>query len=396
MAVGADPLSSSVEAWRQEVSNTKDELVVGGNTLELLHDGERFFPAMLDAIEESKREIFVEMYWFASDQIGWRVARALMDKAREGLDVRLVYDAVGSVDASVTLFDALRAAGVRVMEYNPITPWRRRFRLENTTRRNHRKIVVCDGNIGFTGGINVGDQWASKLDGGGGWRDDMIAIRGPSADALRAVFLHGWDYLETHGQSAWAKLPPALFPEASKEVSVLANHYFGKKRAIRSSYLAQINEAKRSVYITNSYFVPDRVVRAALIRAARRGVDVRILVPGLSDVPIVQHAGRKLYRNFIKQGVRIYEYLPRVLHSKTVIIDSSWSAIGTYNLDFLSWQSNLEVTAAIRSEAVAKQMTIRFLSDLEDAQAIDEAFFESLNWLDKLVQSLAFRFRRFL
>lgn len=375
---------------------TQQELLVDGNKLELLHDGEMFFPVMLDAIANAEREVFVEMYWFASDQIGWHVARRLMDRAREGLDVRLVYDAVGSVNASSILFDALIAAGVRVIQYNPIAPWRHTFRLQNTTRRNHRKIVVCDGAVGFTGGINVGDQWAPQSFGGQGWRDDMIRIEGKSAHALRAVFLHGWNYLETHGQNAWAELPPTMFPEPSSRVTVLANHYFGKKRAIRSTYLAQINGATSQIYFTNSYFVPDRVLRAALVRAADRGVDVRVLVPGVSDVAIVQKATRKLYRYFTKNGVRIYEYLPRILHSKTLVIDREWTSIGTYNLDYLSWQSNLEVTAAIQDKALGAQMCDRFLQDLDDSQEIDETYFTSLTWFDRFVQSLAFRFRRFL
>ena len=185
----------------------------------------------------------------------------------------------------------------------------------------------------------------SRDDGGGGWRDDMVRIEGGAVREMCGVFLHG---LSTIAERQIEDLPDSLEQDdGSSPVRVLANHFFGERRAIRRAYLERISTAKTSVYITNSYFVPDRAIRKALTQAVHRGVDVRVLLPAENDVPAVYYASRRNYGWLLKRGVRIYEWTGEILHSKTASVDGSWCTVGTYNLDYRSWRFKLEVTVSI-------------------------------------------------
>jgi len=387
---------------RHKLGSTRGfEAYVEGNRVTLLHDGGQCFPAMLDAIAHARHEVLLEMYWFGSDATGWRFAEALMDKAREGVPVALIYDAVGSIDSDGRIFDAMRAAGVHVIDYNPIAPWRRRFRWGVINRRNHRKMLMVDRRVGFTGGVNIGDEWAAEADGGGGWRDDMVRVEGLAVTSMRTIFLHTWDRLvrEESGEHTEVgdEIPPARFTgESDAKVRVLANHYLGERRAIRATYLDRIRRAEKSVYITNSYFLPDRSIRRALIHAARRGVEVRVLLPGESDVPAVSHASRRMYGWFMDAGVHLHEWRGNVLHAKTAVVDERWTTVGTYNLDHRSWHFNLEVTVAIEDEAVGRAMRDRFFQDLAQAPEVDERSYRYRPMGDRLLEHFFYLFRKLL
>lgn len=349
------------------------EAMVGGNRVTLLHDGAQAFPAMIEAIRGARTEILLEMYWFHSDVTGMAFAEALMAKAREGVRVRVIYDAVGSFEAEERMWSALREAGCGVWEYNPVAPWRKRFRIGVVNRRNHRKVLVVDGKLCFTGGINIGDPWAPETAGGGGWRDDMIAVEGPAALQMRAVFVHAWKQLTGEELLLEGIERPSRSEllRGDAPVLVLANEYLGERRAIRRAYLRQIRGAMKTVYLTNSYFVPDRVIRRELARAVRRGVDVRVLVPGESDLLAVFHASRRLYDFLLRNGIKIYEWQRSVLHSKSAVIDGRWCTVGTYNLDHRSWRFNLEITVAVEDVEVAKAMERRYVQDLAHALPVD-------------------------
>ena len=368
------------------------------NALTLLHDGAEVFPAMLAAIAEARDEILLEMYWFGSDEVGRRFAAALAAKARAGLRVAVLYDAVGSLETDGSFFRWLVAAGVEVREFNPVAPWRRRFDLAAINRRDHRKLLVLDGRVGFTGGVNLGDPWAPKSEGGGGWRDDMVRVEGPAALTMRAIFAHGW---ETAGGlfRAMSKLDgaaiTALPPEGAR-VRLLANHDFGDARAIRSAYLEQIKHARHNVFITNSYFLPDRVVRRALIRAARRGVDVRVLIPGKIDVPAVAYAAQRMLPRLLRAGVKVYRWGGEILHAKTASVDGCWATVGTYNLDHRSWRYNLEVNLAVSDEGFAAALSAKFLEDLEASNEVKSQDLEGRSIKARLLEMFFWRFRRLL
>ena len=375
---------------------------VEGNHVTLLHDGAQCFPAMLQAIASARHEVLMEMYWFGSDATGWRFAEAMMNKAREGVPVALIYDAVGSLDTNAQVFAAMRAAGVHVIDYNPIAPWRRRFRFGVVNRRNHRKMLMVDRRVGFTGGVNLGDEWASEAEGGGGWRDDMVRIEGLAVTSMRTIFLHTWNRLIREERDGVVgdvgdEIPPAHYAgESEAKVRVLANHYLGERRAIRATYLERVRRAKRSVYITNSYFVPDRSIRRALTRAARRGVDVRVLLPGESDVPAVSYASRRMYGWLMASGIKLHEWRGNVLHAKTAVIDGEWTTVGTYNLDYRSWRFNLEVTVAIEDVAIGRAMEARFFEDLQQAPEVTERAYRFRPLSDRLLEHFFYFFRKLL
>ncbi len=371
------------------------DTAVGGNRVGLLHDGAEAFPAMLEDIAAARSEILLEMYWFGSDRTGRRFAEALARRAKQGVRVRIIYDAIGSIEADDDMFVELEASGCEVHQYNPIAPWRQRFRLGLVNRRDHRKMLIVDGQIGYTGGLNLADPWAPESDGGQSFRDTMIRIDGPATADLRAVFMDSWTKLA--GEAAEpvpgvARIAGA--PDETCGVTILANKYLGERRAIRREYLRRIRLARRSVYLANSYFLPDRTIRRYLLAAVRRGVDVRVLVPGKSDVPAVYFAARRLYEPLLEAGVRLYEWHATVLHAKTAVVDGSWSTIGTYNLDYRSWRFNLEVTAAVDDPGFGTAMERRFLEDLANAAPVDIRHFGFRPLAERIAEHFFYMFRK--
>jgi cardiolipin synthase len=357
-----------------------------GNQVRLLHDGEQVFPVMLEAIRGARHEILLEMYWFDSDRTGREFADALLDKASEGVLVRVIYDAVGSITASDSMFTELAEGGVEVFEFNPIAPWRERFRFSRIGRRDHRKILVVDGYRAITGGINLADQWAPKREGGGGFRDDGVEIIGPAARQLR------WLFYRTFPRPTPAlELPDP--PSGPCSVTVLATELGHRQRDIYDTYVNAIARATRDVTITNSYFIPPRRVRAALARAVERGVRVRVIVPAISDVVVTQLAGRALYEGMLMRGIEIFEWTGGILHSKTACIDDDWCTVGTFNFDSLSIHYNLEVNVAIASAEVTGALRERTELDLRDAVAIDLASFRRRSLWSRLLERLCHAFR---
>ena len=371
---------------------------VSGNAVTLLHDGDRTFSEMKAAIEAATSEIWVEMYWFGSDRIGSEFARALMTKAREGIAVRVIYDAIGSFDSDGAMFEELRNAGVEVLEYNPIAPWRARFRIGVVNNRDHRKLLIVDRRVGFTGGTNWAQPWASPEKGGGGWRDDAVRIEGPAVEQMRTLFKHTWrSSLER--SPTLPSLPPLLLEQADNpkgRVTVLANRYLRESRAIRKMYVDRIRTAKKFVYISNAYFVPALRIRRALMEASNRGVDVRVIVPGKSDVPAVYYAARHLFQRLMNAGIKLHEWRGSMLHAKTATVDGQWCTIGTYNLDYRSLRFNLEVTAAIEDEQVSLAMQRKFEEDLQNAPQVDIEGWPKRSLFERLLEAFFYLFRKLL
>ncbi|MGD8606353.1 MAG: phospholipase D-like domain-containing protein [Myxococcales bacterium] len=371
---------------------------MSGNQVTLLHDGAQALPAMLEAIGDADREILLEMYWFGSDRTGRQFADALMAKAREGVRVRVIYDAVGSIETDPRMFDDMRNAGCQVEEFNPIAPWRARFRVGLVNHRDHRKLLVVDRQVGFTGGVNLGDEWAPAEADGGGWRDDTIRIDGPAVEQMRQIFEHGWHLLVEPPSMTAPDL--GLASDSTKaggsRVLVIANHYLGERRAIRHVYLQHIERARRAVCITNSYFVPDGSIQRALARAVARGVEVKVIVPGTSDVTAVWHAARKLYGRLLEAGIQLFEWQGSMLHAKTAVIDGRWCTIGTYNLDSRSLRFNLEVVATVEDSAVARAMEQRFDEDLADTKQVSLDEWRDRPLHARMLDDFFYRFHKLL
>jgi len=369
---------------------------VGNNRVELLRDGVEAYPRMLAAIESAREQCLLEMYWFDSDHAGRRFADALAAAARRGVEVAVIYDDIGSIGADQRMFDELAEAGAQVRVFNPVAPWRRRFRLDRLTLRDHRKILVVDGEIGFTGGCNLAAAWLPIDDGGRGWRDDAVRVEGPAVRGLTSSVLRTWHALGGPPLRRIRRSVPPSGTSGGQAVRVLAESYFRARREISRAYVRELYNAKERAWIRNAYFIPDRSVRRALGRAARRGVDVRVLMPGEIDVELVRHASRSTWGYLLRHGVRLFEYQAGVLHAKSAVIDGSWSTIGTFNLDYLSLRSNLEINVSVRDPGFGATMEASFIRDLDESREIDRPTFRFRPLGDRLLELLVYRFRKLL
>jgi cardiolipin synthase len=350
---------------------------VGDDEVRLLRDGVEALPAMLAAIAAARREILLEMYWIGPDAVGTKFREALAEKAREGVTVRVIYDAVGSLALTPSFWEPLVRAGGEVREYHPLSPLRPAFELARIEQRDHRKILVVDGTRGFTGGLNLARPWLPLEDGGEAWRDDMIEVIGNASQELRTLFYKTWRRM------GFRRLPqdPLRSLNVPDDLVPLSKHPRGRvyvlaslrrsRRNLRREYLARLNRAQKSIEIANSYFIPDRNVRNALYRAVLRGARVRVLVPSKSDVLVVQFALEAMYESLMRNGVDIYCHSGPMMHAKTTIIDDRWAMIGSYNLDERSQTKNLEVNIAVEDEAFALYVRRWFDRDVENAVHMD-------------------------
>lgn len=375
---------------------------VGTDEVRLLRDGVEALPAMLEAIKAAKREIILEMYWVGADAVGTKFREALARKAKEGISVRVIYDAVGSLAISLSFWESLIAHGGEVREFHPLSPLRPTFAVARIDQRDHRKILVVDGDHGFTGGLNLARPWLPLDDGGEAWRDDMIEVVGYAAQELRTLFYKTW-------RRIWLlSLPIApqqiVKFDAPRDLVPLSRHPTGKvyvlaslrrsKRNLMREYVSRINSARSSINIANSYFIPDRHVRNALYRAVLRGVRVRVLVPAKSDVAVVQFALEAMYESLLRNGVELYAFPGPMMHAKTAIIDDKWSTIGSYNLDERSRTKNLEVNIAVHDEPFAQYVRKWFDRDLVNAARVDLFEWRARPLVRRGVEAIAYALRK--
>lgn len=366
-----------------------DAHLLRGNSARLLVDGPQTFAAMRAAIAEARVRVLLESYIFEDDGLAAEMGELLATKAGQGVGVAVLYDAVGSFGTSQAFFDNLRARGVSVCAFNPVNPVRRPG-YWGINHRDHRKILVADDRVGFTGGINVSQVYASgssgsgsgggsgigsagrgdPAEGGRGWRDTQIELRGPVAPALARAFEDHW-----HSQGCRDRLPPAGGATAGNAgtttVQLLLSDPDDPSNPIYGSVLRAIDAARRSVHLTMAYFAPGPDMAAALCAAARRGVQVVLILPSRSDFGLILAAGRSYYAQLLGCGVRIHELQDALLHAKTAVIDGVWSTVGSSNLDWRSFVVNSEVNVVVLGEDFASVLERQFERDLAASQAID-------------------------
>ena len=381
-------------------------------TIELLRDGAATYPAWLQAIAAAQEEIVLEMYWFASDDTGRRFAGALAERARAGVDVRIIYDAIGSIGTDDAMWSMLTQAGAQVIEYHPLAPWRKRFSLTSISQRDHRKILVVDGTVAFTGGINIMDAAAPVAEGGAGWRDDAVKVTGWGAEELRRLFYDTWfksggppprrggkiaarDRLALIGAARAQALRRKGVVEPVDQLQVIGHAARGAHRTMRSLYLWHIRHAEKRILIANAYFVPDVGVRRGLVRAARRGVEVRVIVPARSDVPSVAFASSAMFGRLVKAGVHIHLWESGMIHAKTAVIDD-WATVGSYNLDYRSLLYNLEVNVASRASEFVAALEASFREDLGQTKEVSLADWKLRPFGQKMLEWIFYRLRKLL
>lgn len=372
---GAFP--ESVQVLDAVLEQLTDAPLFRNNDVELLLDGPATHGAMLEAIESAKHHVHLETYIFADDDVGTEFAEALAAKAREGIPVRVIYDSIGSREATGEFWAGIEAAGVVVREFNPVDPSEDRNPFDIDTR-DHRKLLIVDGQTAFTGGINIDRNYARPSDvvGGAspssGWRDTHMRVSGPAVAAFQRLFVRLWEELGSPLEEPPYEPPRARLAEGDTLVRVLSA--VGGDDGVSQiwvAYQAAAKVARDRIWITQSYFAPDDELMAAIVEAAARGVDVRILVAGFSDSQLLLNASRAYYADLLAAGADIYESQEHILHAKTMVVDGYWSTVGSSNLDYLSFLHNHEANAVVLSAAFAAQLEDVFLADLENAVEIE-------------------------
>jgi cardiolipin synthase len=365
-----------------------------GCAITVLRDGGETYPAMLAALAGAQRSICLETYILAADLTGDRFKAVLMERARAGIEVRVIYDAVGSFGLPGGWVDDMRAAGCQVIAFNPIAQWRRRFRLSH---RDHRKIIVVDDAVAFTGGLNISNDYAAVEEGGVGWHDMHCRVTGPIVLDLARMFRRSW--LRGGG----SPYPPPRTPRELAEkvpgesyARLIDNTRRRQRATTRRAYLHVLRAARTAVLIQNAYFLPDRGLRRAMTRAVRRGVAVSVMVPGRSDVKIIQWASLYALRGLARGGVKVFLWRGPMMHAKTCVVDALWSTIGSYNFDSMSRFNNLEVTVEILDPAIGGTLVTHFERDLQTCDPYDQEAWRQLPWWKKALSWLTFRLRRFL
>jgi cardiolipin synthase len=367
--------------------------LIAGNRVSLLFDGPATMREMMAAARAATSSINLESYIFDQDEIGTQFADLLIQKQHDGVQVNVMVDAVGVLAVPPAFFERMRAAGIRVVIFNPVNPAKAKGKWE-VNNRDHRKLMIVDGRIAFTGGINISSTYANsslfrskykkaKVDGDKvGWRDTHIKIEGPAVAALQYSFVNLW-IDQSGSELTQADYFPALAPVGDKILRVLATNPDGDFE-IYKSLLVAIGESKKSVHITSAYFVPDQQIVDALVAAAKRGVDVKLVLPGVSDHGMIRYAGQAFYEQLLAGGVKIFELQIAVLHAKTAVIDGAWATIGSSNIDRRSFIHNYELNVVVIDPAFGRDMESAFAEDLRDCKEVTLKGWRHRPWGDRV------------
>ncbi|MAF64340.1 MAG: cardiolipin synthase [Planctomycetes bacterium] len=341
-----------------------------GNRVPLLTEDERAFERIEEVLAGARETVWAEYYIVKNDVTGRRFLGLLARCAARGVEVRFLYDGVGSLGLDPTLLRAIESAGGRTEVFFPLNPLRRRW---SFNLRNHRKLIVVDGEFGFTGGMNIGDQYSgrSRLRGARHFRDTHLEVSGPAVADLARIFCEDWTYA-TGAQLPFTSPPaPASPGPEGSAVAVLPSGPDQRLNASGMVYFNGVASARERVYLTSPYFIPDEPLVRAMTAAALRGVDVRLLVPARSDVPIVAAAGRSNFLNLVRSGVRVFCYQPSMLHAKSLVVDGSWGLVGSANVDMRSFRLNFEISVVVAERGFARRLEGRFLGALESSEELD-------------------------
>ena len=360
--------------------------MVPGNRATLRENGDGIFPAMLASIAGAKRSINIEMYIFDHGETGTRFAHALSERARGGVEVRLLVDGFGSNLGP--LADELTAAGVRVRVYRPL----RVYSIDRVGHRTHRRILTIDGRLGFCGGVGLDDRWKGSASAPSQWRDTMIEVEGPVVAQLQHVFAQDWVHTTgevLNGDRQFPAIEPAGTVQAQAIAAARADSLSMSKLLL---YMA-IQAARQRIWIESAYFVPDRQIREGLIAAARRGVDVRIIVPGPHiDTPNVRAAAHFHYGELLEAGIGIYEYRPTMLHNKVMAVDGIWSTIGSINFVNRSMKKNAEVNIAVYDREFTSRVEAMVRADLHECEALSLERWKRRGLVDRVAELFFFLF----
>lgn len=365
-----------------------------GNRVTLLKNAAATYPAMLTAIHGAHDNINLEMYILSDGQIGQMIADALIERARHRVKVNLIYDSLGSLDTPASFFDKMRSNGIAIVAFHPLSPFQaEHWSMTKLTHRDHRKLLIIDGRTAFTGGINISEVYASGIRSEAThtpptyWRDTDIQVDGPAAAEFQKLFITDW-YREGGIPLDRHRYFPQIPAQGRQIVRVIGSNP-EQFPLIYVDLISAVANSETNVYITDAYFAPDYQMRRVLRNAARRGVDVRLLLPSQSDQPFIVSAQRAHYNGLLKAGVKIYEWGGKMLHAKTATIDGVWSTVGTSNLDWWSIARDNEVNAVVLAHSFGDEMNLMFKNDLEDSEQIEPTTWEQRSLLERLRERFA-------
>jgi len=371
--------------FRRELGILLGPPIIDGNRLQNFENGIEIFPAMLDAIRGAEKTITFETYIYWSGRIGREFADALAERAREGVRVHVLLDWVGSQKIEPALLEQMQSAGVEVHRYHPLH-WYHLTRLNN---RTHRKLLVVDGRIGFTGGVGISDEWDGNADDSEHWRDSHYQLEGPAVAQMQAAFMNNW--IKTTGRVLQGPdyFPP-LEPLGTALAQVFTSSPSGGAESMQLMYLLSITAAEKTIDLSAAYFVPDPLTRRALIAALRRGVRLRIITPGqYIDSQIVRKASRAMWGPLLQAGAEIHEFQPAMFHCKALIVDGQLVSVGSTNFDNRSFRLNDEANLNIYDREFADRVERVFEADLQRSKRITYEAWLARPWQERMVEKLS-------
>jgi cardiolipin synthase A/B len=382
-------LRISEPSFRATVVGYAGGVVVGGNRIDVLLNGDEIFPAKLDLIRAARKTITYAQYVFEEGEPAADTAQALAERCRAGVKVHVLVDAVGSLMMPSQYRDWLTEAGCELALYRPLSPWA----MDRVNNRNHRRILVVDGRAGVTGGSGTSGKWSGNGRQEGQWRDTDLRLEGPVVSQLQGAFAENW--LEATGVALGGPdyFPSPIEPKGQVESQIVRSSPAGGSVAMYTMFLLAIASARRSIYITNPYFVPDDKMLSTLLQARQRGVRVVLLLPGATDHNLVRQASRSELGRLLQAGVKVYEYRAALLHAKTMVIDSIWATVGSTNLDRRSFELNEELNLVVYNPDIARRLEGVFEADLRGSREVTYEAWKNRGILSRFLEALSLPFR---
>jgi cardiolipin synthase len=390
-----------LERYTAVIESVTESPLTKGNKVTLLIDGPATYAAMFEAIRGAKDHINLETFILEDDEIGKKFTELLLQKQAQGVQVNIIYDSMGSIATAESFFQRLRDKGIQVVEFNPVKPLKGHLKWL-MVNPDHRKILIVDGKVAISGGVNISNVYSGRPSGRKKikgeplpWRDTDIQVEGPAVAEFQKLFMETWFKQEGPKLSG-----PGYYPDLKEAgnalVRVVGSTPGSDNRITFIVYVAAITFAERSIYLTNAYFVPDKQILNAFTDAARRGVDVKIILPSTTDFQFIINAARHNYSGLLEAGVKIYERRNAVLHAKTAVIDGVWSTVGSTNLDSLSLLSDDEVNAVVLSREFAVEMERMFAEDIAQSDQIELDKWKQRPLSQKIKEAFAHLFSRWL
>ena len=382
-----DPMIVGEATFFPTIAAHTDAPILGGNKIELLLNGEQTFPAMLKAIRAARKSITYAQYLYQEGAIAYELAEAFAERCRAGLTVKLLLDSHGGSKIPEDIPQLLTDAGCqlewfrRVKLFQFITPWE----LLNYNYRNHRRILVIDGTFGFTGGHGVAEAWTGDGRTEGKWRDTDVRVEGPIVQQLQAAFVESWRDTTGHVLGGDLYFPP-LKPVGKVNAQIVKSSPLGGTYESYMLLLLSISSARKSIHLSNPYFLPDERMQEALLNAVKRGVSVVVLTPGKIDHKLVYWASRRGFEPLLLGGIQIYEYQVALMHAKTMVVDGVWAHVGTTNLDNRSFALNEEINLIAYDRAVAGELETAFAADLKHSKRLTYEAWKARPWREKFLE----------